>query len=163
MNVSAYAEVRPSRRRVVTLSVIVGLLAVVFFGLVFATPIATFFAKGGAAQFAQPPATVAAVQAQYAEWNPQTEIVGSLAPMQGADLSVEVPGTVAAIYFESGSDVKAGQPLIKLRDEDDVARSLPACATAPRPNSPPPPTRAARSCSRSRAPAAPNSKPPRRM
>src|SRR5262249_35069334 len=49
-------------------------------------------------------------------------VVGTLTPVQGADLAFEVPGVVDRVYFQSGGDVKAGTPLVSLRQGDDVAR-----------------------------------------
>src|SRR5262249_9822434 len=48
--------------------------------------------------------------------------VGSLKPVRGADLSVEVAGIVAEVNFDSGGDVPAGARLIRLIDTDDVAK-----------------------------------------
>jgi membrane fusion protein (multidrug efflux system) len=48
--------------------------------------------------------------------------VGSLKPFRGADLSVEVPGIVAEVNFDSGGDVAAGAQILRLIDADDVAK-----------------------------------------
>jgi membrane fusion protein (multidrug efflux system) len=45
-----------------------------------------------------------------------------LKPFRGADLSVEVPGIIEEVNFDSGGDVTAGAQVIKLRDSDDVAK-----------------------------------------
>jgi membrane fusion protein (multidrug efflux system) len=113
---------KPSRQRMITVGAIVAGVAILLFALVFAAPIAAFFGMGGAAQFAQPPATVSTTIARFEDWNPQQEAVGSLSAINGADLSFEVAGVIDAIYFESGSDVAAGARLVKLRDQDDVAK-----------------------------------------
>ena len=113
---------KPSRRRMWIVGGGVVVAAVVVYVLVFAAPIAAFFGMGGAAQFAQPPATVSTTIAYVQEWNPSQQAVGSLSAINGADLSFEVAGVVEAIYFESGSDVALGVKLVKLRDEDDVAK-----------------------------------------
>jgi membrane fusion protein (multidrug efflux system) len=49
-------------------------------------------------------------------------VVGSLMASRGADLSVEVAGVVEQVYFDSGGAVRAGQPLVRLRAQDDQAR-----------------------------------------
>ena len=41
---------------------------------------------------------------------------------RSADLSVEVPGIVDEVSFDSGGDVAAGAQLIRLRDTDDIAK-----------------------------------------
>jgi membrane fusion protein (multidrug efflux system) len=69
-----------------------------------------------------PPAVVSTASAAFEEWMSLIEVVGSLKPVRGADLSVEVAGIVAEVDFDSGGDVDAGAELIKLRDTDDVAK-----------------------------------------
>ncbi len=68
------------------------------------------------------PQTVSTAKAVLTDWQPQIEAVGSLRAVRGADLSLEVAGVVEDIKFESGQDVEAGQTLLRLRDEDDVAK-----------------------------------------
>ncbi len=69
-----------------------------------------------------PPQTVSTITAKMQPWQPTISAVGSLRAERGADLSVEVPGIVDGIHFESGDDVKAGTVLIELRIEDEQAR-----------------------------------------
>ena len=117
---SSLTEARPPRKRRVWLwAILVGLLAIVAFGIIFLFPIAAFMAKG----FPPPaPTVVSTANAIYEEWMPLVEVVGSLKPVRGADLSVEVPGIVDEVAFDSGGDVDAGARLIRLRDSDDVAK-----------------------------------------
>ena len=68
------------------------------------------------------PQTVSTTQAAATEWQPQIEAVGSLRAVRGADLSLEVPGVVEEINFKSGDDVQAGQVLLRLRGDDEVAK-----------------------------------------
>jgi membrane fusion protein (multidrug efflux system) len=56
------------------------------------------------------------------DWQPQLEGVGSLRAVNGADLSSQVAGTVSALHFESGADVKAGTLLVELQSADDVGK-----------------------------------------
>jgi membrane fusion protein, multidrug efflux system len=81
-------------------------------------------------QMAQPPQTVSASAAHSSEWQPKIEAVGSLRAVKGADLSLEVAGVVDEIGFNSGDDVEAGAELMKLRDDDDVAKLDSLKATA---------------------------------
>jgi membrane fusion protein (multidrug efflux system) len=74
------------------------------------------------AGFGKEAQTVATVVAGPQEWQPRLTAVGSLRAVNGADLSLEVPGIVDQIQFKSGDDVKAGTPLLTLRAEDDVAK-----------------------------------------
>lgn len=76
------------------------------------------------------PQTVSTTKAEYSQWQTQLQAVGSLRAVRGADLSLEVAGVVEEINFDSGEEVQAGQVLLRLRDEDDVAKlkSLEAAA-----------------------------------
>jgi len=69
-----------------------------------------------------PPQTVSAAKAAYSAWQPKLEAIGTLRAVKGADLSLDVPGVVASISFNSGDDVEQGAPLLKLRVEDDLAK-----------------------------------------
>jgi membrane fusion protein, multidrug efflux system len=77
-----------------------------------------------------PPQTVSATKAEYSQWQPQIEAVGSLRAVKGADLSLEVSGVVDTISFNSGDDVKQGDLLLKLRAADDIAKLESLQATA---------------------------------
>jgi membrane fusion protein, multidrug efflux system len=77
-----------------------------------------------------PPQTVSVAKAEYSEWQPQIEAVGSLRAVRGADLSLEVSGVVDSISFNSGDDVEQGAPLLKLRADDDAAKLVSLQATA---------------------------------
>src|SRR5882672_4044816 len=109
----------PRRRRLWLWMVIVVLLAAVFFAAIFAFPIVAFMSKGFPAP---PPIAVTTATAQFEDWHPAIQVVGSLKPVRGADLSVEVPGIVNEVNFDSGGDVAAGAPIIHLTDADDVAK-----------------------------------------
>ena len=82
------------------------------------------------ASMANPPQTVSTATAGFEEWQPQMEAVGSLRAVNGADLSLEVSGVVGQITFNSGDDVTTGTVLVRLRDEDDVAKLHALQATA---------------------------------
>jgi membrane fusion protein, multidrug efflux system len=68
------------------------------------------------------PQTVSTTKAAVMEWQRQLEAVGSLRAVNGADLSLDLPGIVEEIKFQSGDDVEAGQVLLHLRNDDDVAK-----------------------------------------
>ncbi len=78
----------------------------------------------------QPPQSVATMVAGSQDWQPRLSGVGSLRAVNGADLSTQVAGTVSALHFDSGADVKAGTLLVELTSADDVAKlqSLKAAA-----------------------------------
>jgi membrane fusion protein, multidrug efflux system len=79
---------------------------------------------------ASPPQTISTAKANFSEWQPKIEAVGSLRAVKGADLSLEVSGVVDSISFNSGDDVQEGAPLLKLRSDDDVAKLESLQATA---------------------------------
>jgi len=66
--------------------------------------------------------TVSATAAATQQWQSTLEAVGSLRAAKGVDISNELAGIVEEIHFTSGSDVKAGALLLKLRAEDDIAK-----------------------------------------
>jgi membrane fusion protein (multidrug efflux system) len=68
------------------------------------------------------PQTVSTTTAVKTDWQERLEAVGTLRAMRGADLSLEVPGVVEEINFQSGDDVEEGKLLLRLRDNDEVAR-----------------------------------------
>jgi membrane fusion protein (multidrug efflux system) len=74
------------------------------------------------ASFANPPQTVSTAVASAQSWQPELRAIGSLRAVRGADLSPQVGGTVSAIHFDSGADVKEGDLLIELSSADDVAK-----------------------------------------
>jgi membrane fusion protein (multidrug efflux system) len=78
--------------------------------------------KEAMAGMANPTQTVSTAKATATDWQSKLEAVGSLRAVSGADLSLELPGVVDLIDFKSGDDVKAGQLLLRLRVDDDVAK-----------------------------------------
>lgn len=86
--------------------------------------------KEAMAGMANMPQTVSAVKAGSSDWQPRINAVGSLRAVRGADLSLEVPGVVEEISFQSGDEAKAGQVLLRLRNDDEVARLESLEATA---------------------------------
>ncbi|WP_267268815.1 efflux RND transporter periplasmic adaptor subunit [Pseudomonas protegens] len=62
----------------------------------------------------KPPISVAVITADERPWQSRLPSVGSLKALQGVNLSLEVAGTVKDLQFESGQQVKAGQPLLTL-------------------------------------------------
>ncbi|MGE8062917.1 efflux RND transporter periplasmic adaptor subunit [Pseudomonas sp. NPDC089547] len=69
----------------------------------------------------KPPITVAAALAEQRQWQARLPAVGSLKALQGVELSLEVEGIVKALHFDSGQQVKAGQPLLQLNDDQEIA------------------------------------------
>lgn len=86
--------------------------------------------KEAMAGMANMPQTVSATKAESSDWQPKIDAVGTLRAVRGAELSLEVPGVVETITFQSGDEVKAGQVLLTLRKEDEEARLQSLEATA---------------------------------
>ncbi len=69
-----------------------------------------------------PPVTVSTVRAASQVWLPQLKAVGSLRAVQGVDVTCESAGLVQGILFKSGDDAKAGQLLVQLSVDSDMAQ-----------------------------------------
>jgi membrane fusion protein (multidrug efflux system) len=82
------------------------------------------------ASLADPPQTVSTTAAQVSDWQSSLTVIGNFRAVNGADLSLQQPGIVDSIHFESGKDVVAGDTLLDLRMEDDVAKLQSLQATA---------------------------------
>ena len=106
-------------KRMIIMLIIVGIVLGGIFGFI------TFkgrMTKEFMSSQGEPLQTVSTITAGYLEWLPKLEAVGSLRAFQGTDLSAEVPGIVAEIYFKQGDIVKLGTPLLQLRANDDIAK-----------------------------------------
>lgn len=68
-----------------------------------------------------PPATVSAIAAKLSEWRPQLKAIGTLRAVQGVKVTSEINGMVQTVHFTSGDTVTAGQPLVQLNAEEDIA------------------------------------------
>lgn len=106
-------------KRMVIMLVLVG---VVFGGIFGFEAFKAKMIEKAMASLANPPQTVSTTTAALQDWQHTLEAVGSLRAVNGADLSLEVPGIVEEITFNSGDDVEAGQLLLRLRAEDDISR-----------------------------------------
>ncbi len=68
------------------------------------------------------PFTVSTTTARDQPWQPSLSAVGTLRAANGADLAMDAAGLVTAVNLKSGQDVKQGQVLLQLRDDDAVAQ-----------------------------------------
>jgi membrane fusion protein (multidrug efflux system) len=78
----------------------------------------------------EPPQTVSTLVAGYQDWLPQLEAVGTVRASQGVAVSSEVGGQVSAIHFKQGGHVGAGEVLLQLRADDELAKLKSLNATA---------------------------------
>ena len=76
------------------------------------------------------PQTVSATIIRHAEWQPQLSSVGTMVAVRGVDVASEIAGLVRTIHFKSGQEVAAGQLLVQLNADADLAqlRALQAAA-----------------------------------
>ena len=65
--------------------------------------------------------TISSTEARRESWTPRFEAAGTLTPVSGAELSVELGGIVRSIHFENGQSVEAGQRLVSLDTRVDEA------------------------------------------
>jgi membrane fusion protein (multidrug efflux system) len=65
-------------------------------------------------QNAVPAIDVAAAPAQEVDWQEKISSIGVAEALQGVDISGSESGNVVEILFDSGTKVKAGQPLVRL-------------------------------------------------
>ena len=118
---------RPLVKRMIIMLALTGLVLGAVFGFEAfkSVMISKFFAT-----LTNPPQTVSTIVAASQEWKSQLEAVGSVRAVNGANLSGQVSGIVAALHFTSGADVKKGDLLLELLYADDVAHLAALKATA---------------------------------
>jgi len=66
--------------------------------------------------------TVSTMIAKPEEWQPTLRATGSLRAVQGVDVTTELAGLVRSIEFTSGTEVKAGDVLVNLNVDTDLAQ-----------------------------------------
>jgi membrane fusion protein (multidrug efflux system) len=110
---------RPMLKRMAIMLVAVGLL----FGGIFGFQLfkARMIQKAMAANKA-PPVTVTTMRAERQPWQSELTAVGTLRAVRGVDVTTEIAGLVRALHFTSGNDAKAGQVLVQLNADSDIAQ-----------------------------------------
>lgn len=98
----------------VTLAVLGGL------GFVKFKQIQVAMAQG--ASFQPPPEAVTTIVAERAEWSGVLDSIGTMAAVQGVNVSADLPGTVERVSFESGQAVTAGAVLAVLDTRQEQAQ-----------------------------------------
>ncbi|WP_202839384.1 efflux RND transporter periplasmic adaptor subunit [Luteimonas saliphila] len=79
----------------------------------------------------QPAAAVSAAEARAERWSDDTEAVGTLVAVNGTDVTTEAGGVVRALEFEAGQPVRAGDVLVRLNTDNELA-TLKSLETAAR-------------------------------
>jgi membrane fusion protein (multidrug efflux system) len=115
------------RRRLIVMLIAVGVLLalIVAFNL-----FKNYMIRQAMSRNASPPQTVTTLSVDFSEWQPQVQAVGSLRAVRGVDVTTEIAGLVRNVRFHSGEDARAGQVLVELNADTDVAqlRALEAAA-----------------------------------
>ena len=109
---------RMSWRLVIVLAVVIVLVG----GAVAWNMVKAHFIRQAMAQNASPPQTVSTAMAEYSAWQPELRAVGSLRAIHGVEVTTEVAGLVREIDFKSGADARAGQTLLQLNADPDIAQ-----------------------------------------
>src|SRR5205823_2240009 len=100
---------------------VVAVIAFVVIPLVFVKGLQIAKLKSGG-QGGMPPTTVTSAEVKQENWPPLLSAVGSVAAVQGATISSELPGTVAEVGFESGAVVKKGDLLVRFDTSAEEAQ-----------------------------------------
>lgn len=89
--------------------------------------IAQFFAN-----MPQPTNPVSTVVVKPVEWTPGIEAVGTVYARQGVDVATQASGVVEEILFKSNDKIAAGQPLVRLDTDVEIAERIAAEAAVRR-------------------------------
>jgi membrane fusion protein (multidrug efflux system) len=115
------------RRRLIVMLIAVGVLLalIVAFNL-----FKNYMIRQAMSRNASPPQTVTTLSVDFSDWQPQVQAVGGLRAVRGVDVTTEIAGLVRTVRFRSGEDARAGQVLVELNADTDVAqlRALEAAA-----------------------------------
>src|SRR5205823_4039370 len=72
--------------------------------------------------FQPPPEAVTTVVAGREQWPATLNAMGTVAAVHGVTVSADLPGIVAAIEFNSGKSVRAGEVLVRLDTKQERAQ-----------------------------------------
>lgn len=112
-----------TKKKMIRGMVIMLLAAGIIFGGIFGfKAFQTMMIKRFMADQKMPPVTVTAMRAGFEEWQPQIRVAGSLRAVQGVDVTCEAAGLVRAVNFQPGQRVKAGEILVELNADSDIAQ-----------------------------------------
>src|SRR4051812_9033766 len=107
-----------AKRMFVTLGIAIAIVATL--GFVKFRQIQTAIAEGAA--FQPPPEAVTTIVARDEQWPATQTAIGTLAAVQGVNVSADLPGTVVSIGFESGQRVHEGDVLARLDTRQEQAQ-----------------------------------------
>ena len=81
-----------------------------------------YFMAKARAQNASPPQTVSAASVQFSDWQPHVDAIGTLRATLGVDVTTEIAGLVRSLHFKSGDLATAGEVLVELNADSDIAQ-----------------------------------------
>jgi len=110
--------------------IMLGVVGAVFAALAWFVNFRAGMIRQAMAALADPPQTVSTTTAVLSDWQSALTAIGTFRAVNGADLSLQQSGIVDSVHFESGKDVAAGDVLLDLRKEDDIAKLQSLQATA---------------------------------
>ncbi|MDD5198327.1 MAG: efflux RND transporter periplasmic adaptor subunit [Terrimicrobiaceae bacterium] len=108
------------RRTGLSILIMAAILAVIIGGLVFYKVMQ--FRSFAGMKFKMPPIAVTSMKLGEQEWQPTLASVGTVQAVQGVTVSTDLPGIVEKITFDSGQQVKLGDPLVKLDTKQEEAQ-----------------------------------------
>lgn len=104
------------------MTIMLAIAGLIFGGVIVFLVVRGIFIKKFIASMGQPPQTISTTIAKVEDWEPTISAVGTLKAQKGTDITPQLAGIVSEIPFESDSDVKKGDLLVGLANEDDVAK-----------------------------------------
>lgn len=72
--------------------------------------------------FSQPPETISSAVVKQENWQTTLSAIGSVTAVRGVQVTVDIPGTVKEIAFESGAIVNEGDLLVRLDTSSEEAQ-----------------------------------------
>lgn len=69
-----------------------------------------------------PPVSVSAIHVAYEEWQPRLRALGTLRAVQGVDITTELAGMIKKVHFTPGSQIEAGDLLVELNADSEIAQ-----------------------------------------
>ena len=106
------------KRMIVMLVVMASLIAGL--GFLKFQQIQTAIAQGAA--FQPPPEAVTTIVAKPDEWPDTLSAIGTMAAVQGVNVTADLPGTIDTISFDSGRSVRQGDVLVQLDTRQERAQ-----------------------------------------
>jgi membrane fusion protein (multidrug efflux system) len=106
-------------KRMVIMLIIIG---VIFGGIFGYLGFRSYMMKKYMSAMAAPAVTVSVVTAVTDVWQPQISAVGSLRAVRGVEVANEIAGLVQSVHFKSGDPAEAGQLLVQLNADSDIAQ-----------------------------------------